>query len=343
MKTLIVSAAGELKIVEIERPEITNKQALVKTISCGICGTDATIINQCFKGFGEEHYPLMLGHEGVGEVVEVGEKVTSFQKGDIVILPFTPPIHDQGKLMNSGWGSFSEYGIVEDIAAYDKDEIPEVAYAQKKLPDFIDKHEAPVLITLREVLSSIKYFNIHPSDTIVVYGSGPVAMTFVKLLNLLGGKNIISIVRSEEKAELMKKFGADHVINSTTSNVKEEVLKQYSAGVNFILDAVGSEEIMNGAIGLLKDRGEILCYGVPKVNSMLLNWTDAPYNWKLNFQQMPYKEEEGACHEQILEWVSEGKLKLIDFISDFYSFNNVLTAFQDYRNGKTLKKVIIKY
>ncbi|WP_153731636.1 zinc-dependent alcohol dehydrogenase [Sporosarcina obsidiansis] len=343
MKTLIVSTNGKLDVIEIEKPEITSKQALIKTICCGICGTDATIVNRTFKGFEEEHYPLMLGHEGVGEVVEIGEDVTSFQKGDIVILPFTPPIDCQGQLLNSGWGSFSEYGIVDDIAAYDRNEIPEAAFAQKKLPDFVDKYEAPVLVTLREVLSSIKYFNIQPTDAIIVYGSGPVAMTFVKLLNLLGVKEITSIVRSEKKQALMEEFGASSVINSSTTDIKEQVFKQHPSGVKFVLDAVGSEKIMNEAIGLLKDRGEILCYGVPKVNSMLLNWDDAPYNWKLNFQQMPYKEEEGECHEQIMDWVLEGKLKLRDFISDFYSFEDILTAFQDYLDGKTFKKVIVKY
>ena len=52
MKTLVVTEEGQLKVKEIDRPQITERQALIKTVSCGICGTDATIIRQAFKGLG---------------------------------------------------------------------------------------------------------------------------------------------------------------------------------------------------------------------------------------------------------------------------------------------------
>ena len=119
-------------------------------------------------------------------------------------------------------------------------------------------------------------------------------MTFVKLLRLaMDVDEVTAVVRSGKKAELMKKFGATGCINSTEENVREQIRSRYPEGVCYVLDAVGSESIVNEAITLLRDRGEILCYGVPKVNRMMLDWTDAPYNWKLNFQQMPYKRRRG--------------------------------------------------
>lgn len=343
MKTLVVTEDGRLKVEEIERPKITDKQALVKTISCGICGTDATIIRKAFKGFDPGHYPLILGHEGVGEVVEVGAGVKNFKQGDLVILPFVPEPLKDGCTLHSGWGAFSEYGVIDDLTAYRPGEAPEAACAQQVLPDFIDRYEAPVLVTLREVLSTIQYFGIQPQESVVVYGSGPVAMSFVKLLRLLGVGEVTAIVRSPEKANLMKQFGATRCINSQEGNVRKQIRSVYPDGVHYVLDAVGSEAILNEAATLLKDRGEILCYGVPKVNHMTFDWTDAPYNWKLNFQQMPYKAEEAACHEQVLEWVADGKLVLSEFISEIVDFEHVLDAFQDYLDGKTSKKVIIKF
>ena len=92
MKTLVVEKDGSLSVKEVSRPEYNECQALVKTLSCGICnGTDAKLIHQKFKGYGPERYPLMLGHEAVGRVVEVGEKVTSYKVGDVVLLPFVDP------------------------------------------------------------------------------------------------------------------------------------------------------------------------------------------------------------------------------------------------------------
>lgn len=343
MKTLVVTEDGSLQVEEIERPKITEKQALVKTVSCGICGTDATIIRQSFKGFDFGHYPLILGHEGVGEVVEVGAGVKNFKLGDLVILPFVPEPLKQGSKLHSGWGAFSEYGVIDDLTAYRLEEAPEAAYAQQVLPDFIDRYEAPVLVTLREVYSTILYFGIRPHESVVVYGSGPVAMSFVKLLRLLGINEVTAIVRSSEKANLMKQFGATQCINSKEKDVREQIRSVYPDGVHYVLDAVGSESILNEAVTLLKDRGEILCYGVPKVNQIKFDFGDGPYNWKLNFQQMPYKTEEADCHQQVLDWVADGKLVLSEFISEIVDFEHVLDAFQNYLDGKTSKKVIIKF
>lgn len=343
MKTLVVHSLKKFSVEEVPVPEITSKQALVKTLACGICGTDATIIEQSFKGFHTSEYPMMLGHEAVGEVVEIGSEVTSFQTGDKVILPFTPAVAGNIPL-NSGWGAFSEYGVVEDVQSYaSTDEVPETAYAQKKLPSWISVKEAPVLVTLREVYSAIQHFGIQRGQSIVVYGSGTVAIAFVKLMRLIGIESITAVVRSEEKGNLLRKFGAEVVIDSSLGLVKEQLLKNTPQGVDFVLDAVGSETVINEGLTLLKDRGEVLCYGVPKSTSLKLNLDDVPYNWNINFQQMPRKKEEGACHEQIIQWVDEGKLVLSDFIFATYPFERITEAIEDYLTGKTFKKIIITY
>lgn len=343
MKALVVNPEGRLQIEEMDMPKINEKQALVKMLSCGICGTDATIIRQSFKGFNPDDYPLVLGHEGVGEVVETGSLVTRYKKGDRVILPFVSAPEQNGWPLGSGWGAFSEYGIVDDATAYPEGEAPEAASAQKVLPAAIDPREAPVLVTLREVLSTIRYFDIAQDETVIVYGSGPVAMAFVKLLRLSGVSEVVSVVRSQEKAELMHQFGAVRCINSRETDVPDAVRNFYPEGVKCVLDAVGSEAIINEALGLLKDRGEVLCYGVPKVNAMELDWSRAPYNWKLNFQQMPYKEEEAECHDLVLQWANDGKLSLSEFISEIVGFEHALDAFSQYLEGKTSKKVIITF
>jgi len=112
MKTLVVDNKGALSIGETKKPIIGEHQALIKMIACGMCnGTDTKLIHGDFKGFTyESDYPLMLGHEGVGEVVEIGSKVTGYKVGDIVLLPFADPTDE----LNSGWGAYSEFGVVFD-------------------------------------------------------------------------------------------------------------------------------------------------------------------------------------------------------------------------------------
>ena len=89
MKTLIVDENGALSVKEIPKPHCGDNQALVKRISCGICnGTDAKLIHRKFKGVELSEYPLMLGHEGVGRVVETGKDVTGYKTGDVVPMSF---------------------------------------------------------------------------------------------------------------------------------------------------------------------------------------------------------------------------------------------------------------
>ena len=87
MKTVVIAKDGKVTVEEVNKPRYNEHQALVKTIACGICGTDVKLLHRTFKGFPESMYPIMVGHEGVGEVVEVGAKVKGLKKGDKVLLP----------------------------------------------------------------------------------------------------------------------------------------------------------------------------------------------------------------------------------------------------------------
>jgi L-iditol 2-dehydrogenase len=343
MKTLVVNSNGILECKELPIPKYNSRQALVKTISCGICGTDSTIIKFGFKGFPKEKYPLMLGHEGVGQVVEIGSEVTSFKVGDIVLLPFNDADEELYGPLGSAWGAFSEYGVINDKAAYKEGEIPEVAYAQQIVPNDIDPVDAAMIVTLREVFSSIVYFGINENDSIVVFGSGPVALTFIKIMSLIGIKSIIGIARSEEKKKTLLENGATNAFNSMECDITKEIRNIYPDGVKHVLDAVGSTEIINQAMELISDRGEILCYGVPRNNQMQLDWSKAPYNWKINFQQMPSKLEESEVYDQILKWIRAGKINLKDYISDYFKFEDILEAFEKYSNHQIVKKAIITY
>lgn len=342
MKSLICDKNGKLSVVELPKPSYTSKMALVKTISCGMCGTDKHLIDRKFKGIPENNYPVMLGHEAVGRVVEVGDEVTSYKEGDIVLLPFVDPEPAFGNL-GSAWGAFCEYAVIHDAAAYTEGDAPECAYGQNIVPKDISPIDAAMIVTFREVLSSIRYFGVQPEDPIVVFGCGPVGLTFIKFLSLLGVKSIIAIARNKEKQENAIASGASIALNSKECDIFEVIRKQYPEGVPYVLDAVGSENVVNDAMKLICDRGKILCYGVPKTEKMNIDFSYAPYNWNIVFQQFPKKKEEAEAYDQILTWIRNGDLKFEDYISDYYSFDNILEAFEDYQNNKILKKGIIMY
>ncbi|MHC1770668.1 MAG: zinc-binding dehydrogenase [Flexilinea sp.] len=342
MKTLIVEKDGKLSIQEVSMPEYNECQALVKTISCGVCnGTDGKLIHRTFKNFGPEMYPLMLGHEAVGRVIEIGKQVTSFKVGDIVLLPFAGPIDGY----QCGWGSYSEYGVVCDPVWDEKKygPTPECAFGQTVLPSDIDGVDAAMIITLREVLSSIKRFGIKKGDPVVIFGCGPVGLTFIKFMKLLGVGPIFALDIVEEKLADAKSKGADYIFNSKDDSYRAKVKEICPNGVPFVLDAVGVSAIINQAMGLLCDQGKICCYGISANLSTNIDWTDAPYNWQLQFQQFPSKVEEGQAHAQVMEWLNTGTITLKEFISDIVDFEDIFTAFEKLEKKQITKKCIIRY
>ncbi len=237
MKTLIVDNQKKLAVAEVPMPVIGECDALVKTLSCGVCnGTDLKLAHHTFKGWHD--YPAMLGHEAVGRVIEVGSKVTSYKVRDIVLLPFNGELGGY----HSAWGGYAEYGVVNDVNAYkermgtDHRDFPECAFAQQVIPPGIDPVEASMIITFREVLSSIKTFGIRENDSIIVFGAGPVGLTFIKFMRLLGVNPIIACDTVPEKLETAKAYGAHYTFLSGKDDADRIVREICPGGADFVLD-----------------------------------------------------------------------------------------------------------
>ncbi|MCL2703178.1 MAG: zinc-binding dehydrogenase [Defluviitaleaceae bacterium] len=348
MKTLIVDKNGALSIGEVSKPSINEYQALVKMIACGVCnGTDTKLIHGNFKGFSyEKDYPMMLGHEGVGRVAEVGAKVSGYKVGDVVLLPFAGPLDG----VHCGWGAYSEYGVVNDAKALADAGIavgaasfPDCAFGQNIVPPDIDPVDSVMIITLREVLSSIKTFGISANQSVVIFGCGPVGMTFIRFLSLLGVHPIIAFDIDGSKLEAAVANGAAYAYNSNNLDVAGSVREICPGGVDCVIDAVGVLGLINQGLRLIKDRGKICCYGISPDCRMELDWADAPYNWNICFQQFPSKIEEGETHAQILAWLRSGAINLKDYISDYVEFKDIISAFERLERREIKLKCVIKY
>jgi len=343
MKTVIVAGDGSVSIAEAGRPVIGPRQALTRSIANGMCGSDVHIIKKAFKGITPDMYPVMLGHENVGEVVEIGSEVRGLKPGDKVILPFVDADPVNVGPYGSAWGGLSEYGVVNDPAAFPENEVPDLSLAQCIIPDDIDPVDAVMIVTFREVLSSVRYFGLKRNSPVVIFGSGPVALTFMKMCSLSGCSPVIAVVRNQTKALFASQAGADIVLNSSEIDVDKKIRELYPQGVPYVVDAVGQPSIVNEAMGLICDRGEVCCYGVPRQEHIDIDFSKADYNWVLNFQQMPRKDEEGKVHGQIIEWIREGKLDPRDFISDYFPFEKAPEAYRKAVNNEIKKKGVIVF
>ena len=341
MKSYVVYKDGTKKIEEMPMPKYGEYDALVKIESCGVCnGTDTKIIHGVFKGI--DTYPVVLGHEGVGRVVEKGSKVTNFEIGDLVLMPYWSDVPEG---YTSGWGTYSEYNIVTDAYAMEKDGLipDEFAYGQRKLPADFDPVSSAMIITFREVLSTMKRFGMEPNKSLVVLGLGPVGLSFVQFAKLSGMGPIIAIDISDEKLELAKKRGADYVINSKTADIVTEVRKICPDGVDYSLDAVGVTSFINTSLEIIKPDAKICVYGISSNMSQNVDWSKCPYNWTLHFHQFPSKKAESEAHDQIVNWIKLGVLNPADYVSHVYNFEDIDKAFENIENRVSTMKMVISF
>ena len=342
MKSYVVYADQTCKIVnDMPMPTYGEYDALVKIESCGVCaGTDTKIIHGKFKGV--EEYPVVLGHEGVGRVVEKGAKVTNFEIGDLVLMPYWS---DVPKGYYSAWGTYSEYNIVTDARAMEKDGLkPDAfAYGQCKLPAEFDPVSSAMIITFREVLSTMKRFGFEPGKSLAILGLGPVGLSFVKFAKLMGMGPIIAMDIQDEKLELAKKNGADYILNTKKVNMVEEIRKICPDGIDFALDAVGYNPFINQALEVIKPDAKVCVYGISEDTATNVDWSKCPYNWTLHFHQFPLKEAEAEAHDQIVAWIREGVLDCNDYISHIFDFDDIEKAFDVIRRREPAMKMVIRF
>lgn len=330
MKGLIVREVGKLEIVnDIPEPKIGPYDALVETIACGICnGTDLKIIDGHFKGFNT--YPCVLGHEPVGRVIEVGQKVTTYKKGDHVLRSMLVDIPEY----YSGWGSFAELGTVSDYNAMVNDGMKDIFtghMAQQIVPQDLDPEKALMLITFKEVLSGLKRFGVTEGMDVMVNGAGPVGLSMVRLCKALGVKTLVVSDIDDERLQTAGKLGADIIVNPMKDDVEATIKSKLPNGLDIFIDAVGRNELMNLGLKLVKFNGKVGVYGIAPVCNAEINWEIAPYNWDIHFVQWPTFDEEAMVHDEVVNYVRNGDLNLDDFVTH-------ILPLEDYEKGIDLIK-----
>ena len=342
MKSLIITSPGQFEVRQIQKPEISDYQALVKTEMVALCNaTDRKLIEGHFPG--QNDYPMALGHENVGIVEAIGSKVKNFKIGDRVIggLNATfaePEIH-------SGWGGFSEYVVANDFEVLKENGLATPEHGcwdsfeiQNAVPEDICPEEAVISCTWREVLGAFKDFRLEPDKKVIVFGAGPVGLSFVKLGKLFGIKRIDIVDIFPEKLEIAKKMGADNAY--TFSEVESPVfIEKANHLYDTVIDAVGLESIVNLGLSLIKMAGDICVYGVMTKNPTL-DLSKGPYNFNLHIHQWPTRSEEKAAMSTLSTWIREGRLEASEFISHRFKIDQLQEAVEIVRKGEAVKIVM---
>lgn len=343
MFTVTVTEPGKVDFAELPEPIPGPYQVKVKTEVATLCNaTDRKLIAGHFPGI--EKYPLLLGHESVGTVVAAGEKVRHFKMGDRLIggLLLNPTAPEY----QSGWGGFSEYTIAADHMAMVEDGVAdgehgwaEVNEIQLAVTKEIPLEAAVLLCTWREVYAGIDDFNLQKGNRIVIFGAGPVGLSFVQFTKLLG-LNFVGVVEPvAAKREMALHFGADAVFEPESPELAA-LPTRLGGKLDAVIDAVGNEKIINAAMPLIKMGGSVCVYGVIDKPALQIEKGKAPYNFNLLVHQWPTRYREAAAQEPLVQWIQEGKIRHADFISAEYPIREIDEAIAYSNTGKGLKTLL---
>lgn len=343
MLSVAIVEPGKVELVDIPKPHPGPYEARIRTEAVCLCNaTDRKLIEGHFPGV--EKYPLLLGHETVGIVDAVGDKVRSFKPGDRVIgallLNSTDPSYA------SGWGGFSEYILAGDHTAMQADGVAnpangwlEVYEIMRVVPSSISMEDAVMLCTWREVYGGIGDFNIQKTDDILVFGAGPVGLSFIRFARLLGAGFIGSVDLLPEKNKKALEMGADIALSPDAEGL-EALVKQRGKKFDAVIDAVGRESIINSALPLVKMAGSVCVYGVIDESAIRLEKSRGPYNFNLLVHQWPTRSRESAAQEALCQWIDQGKLSYREFLSEQYPIQQIGRAYERSKTGLTIKTLL---
>ena len=257
-----------LVVDELKIPKLECGQVLVRVYSSGICG--AQIGHIAGVKVKKEFLPFLLGHEGGGEVLDIGYGVTTVKPGDRVVMhwrkgsgiesKFPSYKRSDGTLIGAGLiSTFNDYAVVSENRLTKIDE--DVPF------DIASLMGCSVTTGLGIINNEAK---LKIGQSIAVFGTGGVGLSIIQGASLVSGYPIIGIDLYDNKLDLAKEIGATHIINSLKKDVSEEIKKIVgSSGIDIFIDTTGKPELIEKSYNLTKSGGKTIMVGQPKVGEHL--------------------------------------------------------------------------
>ncbi len=314
MTAAVLYGKRDVRIEQVPIPRVGPGEVLVRIKAALTCGTDLKVYRQ---GFHARMIvpPSVFGHELAGVVEEIGEGVESFTPGMRVVSANSGPCNEcfycERQLANLCENlQFINGAYAEFI------KIPESIVRQNLLilPENVSFHEAALVEPLACVLRAVEKTEIEEGNTVVVIGMGPIGLMFVQVLKAQGSK-VIALGNRSTQLAMAKTMGADYVVDSTRSNVVEQVRKITSGmrGADVVIEAVGSKETWQQAMGMVRRGGTINLFGgcpsgthIP-LDSTLIHYSEITI--KANFHHTPRHIREA------LDAIHRGKFKAKSLIT----------------------------
>lgn len=343
MKALVYHGDHNIALEEKSKPSLQKStDAIVKVLKTTICGTDLGI----YKG--KNPYMkdgIILGHEGVGVIEEVGSSVSEFKVGDKVIISCITSCGSceyckkqlYAHCKDGGW----ILGHMIDGAQAEYVRIPYADNSLYKIPSTI---EDDIAVMISDILPTgheigVQYGNVKPGDAIAILGAGPVGMSVLLTAQFYSPAIIIMIDLDENRLELAKQLGATHTINSASENLSDQIKKIVGEeGVDVAIEAVGIPQTWDICQQIVRPGGHIANVGVhgKKVDFQIQEL------WIKNLTITTGLVNTNTT-PMLLKAVSTNKLPLDKLITHHFKLSEIMDAYDVFMNAskENAMKVII--
>jgi S-(hydroxymethyl)glutathione dehydrogenase / alcohol dehydrogenase len=265
MKALVFHKPKDVRVEQVKDPKIEHAQDIIlRVTSTAICGSDLHIYNGLFP----QLHPMVLGHEFMGVVEEIGSEVKALKRGDRVVVPFpiacgdcffckrelTPHCETSNpKHYGPEGGTFTQkggalFGYTDLYGGYSGGQaeyvrVPFANFGPRKIPEGMTDEQ---VLFLTDILptgwAALDWAEPKGNESIAVFGCGPVGLMAQKLAWLKNPKQVIGIDIQPDRLEMARKIGASVVINANEGDEVEQIRSLTDGrGADICIDAVGME------------------------------------------------------------------------------------------------------
>jgi len=340
MKAAMLHGIKDLRVENIETPEIEQGEVLVKVKAATTCGTDLKIYQ---RGYTERiiQLPIVFGHEWAGTVEQTSPELDWPIKGMRVRAGNSAPcMHctmcQKGKYnlcenMIWLWGAYAEYiRIPQRMVLVNTQEIPE----------HVSYEEAAITEPLACVLHGNEEAKVKLGDKVAIIGSGPIGLLHLLAAKKNGAEKTMMIDLIDERLDFAHGIGADETINGTRENVVERVHELTDGyGADVVIEAIGSPATWEQALKLVRKGGTVLEFGgCPqgteiKVNTEMLHYGEATIMGAFHATPLHFRKA--------LNLISSRTIDVRPLITKTMKLEEITQAFQILSTSKTEIKIAI--
>ena len=325
---------GSVEVRELPKPVIGEDEVLLQVENVGVCGSD---LHQWTADHSwQVNYPVVLGHEFGGKILEIGSRVSGWKEGDRVVSETAAVIDPNSPLTRSGLYNLDPnrkgfgYGVNGAMTRYVK--VP--ARCLHHIPDHLPFEEAcltePCCVAYNAVVVNSR---VKPGDRVIVLGPGTIGILCAAVARLCGAQvAVVGLEGDRKRLEIAKNYGCEAIIGDAS----EWARTQDGLGADLVIDAAGASMTLKIAMDLVRPNGQITKVG----------WGPQPCGFSLDQLVQKNVTLQGSFShnwpiwEKVIALLGSGTLDVKPIIGGIWSISSWKEAFEKMHHGEVIKSVL---